>query len=44
MNQDYGVICGNYIGENNKMYCQECEEKYLGNKKDLTNNYICAII
>lgn len=37
-NEDYCVICGKYIGENNKMYCKECEEKYLKNtKKDLTN-------
>ena len=45
MNEDYCVICGKYIGENNKMYCQECEKKYLKNdEKDLTNDWICGII
>ena len=33
MNKDYCVICGKYISENNKMYCNECEEEILDNKE-----------
>ena len=32
-NEDYCVICGKYIGENNKMYCEDCEEKILNDKE-----------
>lgn len=45
MNEDYCVICGEYIGENNKMYCKKCEKKYLSEEeKDLTNVTIYDII
>lgn len=27
--ENYCVLCGEYIGENNKMYCHQCKEKYL---------------
>lgn len=38
MNEDYCVIYGEYIGENNKMYCPNCEKKYSPKtEKDLTN-------
>lgn len=33
MNEDYCVICGKYIGKNNKMYCDECGEKILNNRE-----------
>ena len=32
-NEDYCVVCSKYIGENNKMHCNECEEKILNNKE-----------
>lgn len=43
--ENYCVLCGEYIGENNKMYCRECEKKYLlKEEKDLTNETIYDII
>ena len=44
MNEDYCVICGKYIGENNRMFCEECRIKYSekkeekNEKKDLTDD------
>ena len=36
-NEDYCVICGKYIGKNNKMFCEDCEKKYFPEEeKDLT--------
>ena len=33
-NQEYCVICGKYIGENNKMYYNNCKKEYFTEDKE----------
>ena len=40
-NQEYCVICGKYIGENNKMYCNNCEKEYFTEDKE--DSFKCKI-